>query len=132
MFASIVVEPEIVDVSRDLFASGFYNNSVQEAFKAVDIFIRDRTGSTDNGTPLMERIFSPKNPHLFWSERKTKSELNQQEGYQRIYAGAMLAIRNPTSHEHDWIDSAAEALELLAFAQHLLRMAKVASIRAST
>lgn len=125
IFSQSVVEKEIVDVSRDLFASGFYNQAVAEAFKAVDNYVRDKTElSSKNGSALMENAFSPKKPKLIWSERKTTSEKNEQEGYQRLFAGAMLAIRNPTTHEFDWVDSPDLALELLVFAQHLMRKAK--------
>ena len=56
----------------------------------------------------------------------SESEKNEHEGYLRIYAGAMRGIRNPTTHEFDWVDNSEEALELLLVAQHLLRKAKSA------
>jgi hypothetical protein len=40
----------------------------------------------------------------------------------------MLGIRNPTTHEFDWVDEPESALELIIFAQHLLRKAKVAEL----
>jgi hypothetical protein len=40
----------------------------------------------------------------------------------------MLGIRNPVTHEIKWIDDADVALELLVFAQHLIRKAKAAKI----
>ncbi|MEJ6389670.1 TIGR02391 family protein [Gymnodinialimonas ulvae] len=127
VFSQTVVEEEIVLVSRDLFASGHYNVAVAEAFKAVDNYVRDKTGlSSFSGSTLMENVFSSKKPKLVWSERKSISEKNEQDGYMRLYAGAMLGIRNPTTHEFNWVESAEVALELLVFAQHLLRKAKCA------
>lgn len=38
----------------------------------------------------------------------------------------MLGIRNPTTHEFGWVDDPEVALELIVFAQHLLRKAKAA------
>lgn len=128
VFSEAVTEPEIVNVSRDLFASGHYNLAVSEAFKAIDNFVRYKSGhQSQSGSKLMEAVFSPKNPKLVWSERISTSEKNEQEGYFRLYAGAMLGVRNPTTHEFDWVDSREVALELLVFAQHLLRKAKLCS-----
>jgi len=80
-----------------------------------------------SGTALMNQVFSPNDPKLVWSKRKTRSEKDQQEGYHRLFSGAMLGIRNPTGHEFSWIGEPEEALECLVFAQHLLRKAKSAT-----
>ena len=76
----------------------------------------------------MELVFSPNSPALSWTERKTASEQDEQKGYQRLYAGAMLGIRNPVTHEFNWVDDPDLALELLVFAQHLLKKAKFAQL----
>lgn len=129
VFARIITEPEIEGVCRDLFASGYYSIAVQEAYKAVDKFVSDRTGPTAfSGTQLMDIVFSPNSPVLKWTDRKTQSELDEQKGYHRLFAGAMLGIRNPVTHEFDWVEDPDVALELVVFAQHLLRKAKAAEI----
>jgi uncharacterized protein (TIGR02391 family) len=130
VFAITVTEPEIEAVSRDLFASGHYSLAVQEAYKAIDKYVGEKAGEALSGTSLMDLVFSPKTPILAWSDRKTKSEQDEQMGYQRLYSGAMLGIRNPVAHEFSWIDDQEIALELLVFAQHLLRKAKTARIEA--
>jgi uncharacterized protein (TIGR02391 family) len=127
VFVRLVVEPEIHGVSADLFVSGHYNLSVAEAFKAVDKFIAERVPHlAQNGTSLMDQVFAPNAPHLRWSDMKTASQLDEQKGYHRLYSGAMLGIRNPTTHEFGWVDDPELALELIVFAQHLLRKAKLA------
>lgn len=127
VFARLITEPEIHGVSSDLFVSGHYNLSVAEAFKAVDKFVGERVPYlAQNGTTLMEQVFAPGAPHLRWSEMKKSSEVDEQKGYHRLYSGAMLGIRNPTTHEFGWVDDAELALELIVFAQHLLRKAKSA------
>ncbi|MNE14456.1 hypothetical protein D3C80_1073370 [compost metagenome] len=129
VYARVITEPEIERVSRDLFASGYYSLAIQEAYKAVDKFVLEKAGSelSVTGTQLMEAVFSPSSPRLCWSERKTQSEVDEQKGYQRLYSGAMLGIRNPVTHEFNWVEEAEMALELVVFAQHLLRKAKSAS-----
>ena len=133
IFEKLINEPEIYDVSRDLFVGQFYNNAVQEAFTALDNYIRNRVGRhTKSGAALMREVFSKGSPLLEFSSLNTQSEMDEQEGYGHIYAGSMLGIRNPTTHEHQWIDNRETALECLIFCQHLLRKAKSASRSVST
>jgi uncharacterized protein (TIGR02391 family) len=131
VFAKTITDPEIENVSRDLFASGHYSLSVQEAYKAVEKFVQEKAREYGlSGTKLMQNVFSAETPRLYWSERRTTSESDEQKGYLMLYAGAMLGIRNPVTHEFNWIDEPEIALELLTFAQHLLRKARTASTTA--
>lgn len=122
----VVVEPEIVEVTRDLFVSGFYGNAVGEAFKVVDKLVAGKSGLSDSGTKLMRRAFNENSPLLCWSRRTTQSEKDEHEGYGHIFAGVMLGIRNPTFHEINWIQDADDALDLIVLAQHLVRKVKAA------
>ena len=132
LFGHLITEPEIVEVSRDLFVSGFYNQAVCEALKALDKFVQAKSGSMElSGAKLMQQVFSEIKPVLEWSSRQTISEKDQHNGYQRIFAGSMIGIRNPCTHEHGWVDDPDEALECISLAQHLLRKAK-ATTRAQT
>src|SRR5690606_2758786 len=54
VFSLLIVESEIVAVSRDLFASGHFSIALQEAFKAIEKMAQDRSGRTNSGTQLME------------------------------------------------------------------------------
>ena len=127
LFSKLITEREIINVSRDLFEGGYYNLSVSEAFKALDLFIKTKVGESElSGTKLVQRVFSTSNPELVWTECKTLSEKDQQRGYNLLYQGGFTGIRNPTSHELDWINEPEEALDALMLAQHLLRKAKSA------
>lgn len=129
LFSEIVTEPEIVEVSRDLFESGFYNQAVTEAFKALDLFIQDKVGRSDlTGTELMQLVFSTAKPMLHWTRRKTLSEQNEQKGYQLIYSGSFIGIRSPCTHAKEWVSDHSEALDLILMAQHLLRKARSARL----
>ena len=79
----------------------------------------------------MDLVFSPETPRLSWTSRTSKSELDERMGYQRLFSGAMLGVRNPVTHEFNWIEDQEVALELLVFAQHLLRKAKAARLDAA-
>lgn len=125
LFSVVIVEEEIVDVSRDLFASGHFSLAIQEAFKALEKYLQEKSGISMVGTTLMEQIFSPKNPSLVWSDRQSQSEKDEHSGYHRLFSGAMLGIRNPCTHEFKWVDDSSTALDILSFVQHLLRKAKL-------
>jgi uncharacterized protein (TIGR02391 family) len=128
LFAHFVTEPEIVAVARDLFVSGFYNQAVSEALKALDKYVQEKSECDDrSGTQLMNQVFSDTKPVLVWGNRKSQSEKDEHKGYMHLFMGSMIGIRNPVTHEHNWIDNAEEALECIVFAQHLLRKAKEAT-----
>jgi uncharacterized protein (TIGR02391 family) len=128
LFGYFIVEPEIVDVARDLFVSGFCSQAVNEAMKALDKLVQQKSDCpTLSGTSLMNTVFSEAKPRLVLSERSTTSEKDQHSGYHRIFSGSMLGIRNPCAHEHNWIDDVEEALECIVLAQHLVRKVKASS-----
>ena len=126
LFSLLIDEDELVSVSRDLFASGHFSIALQEAFKAIEKMAQERSGRTNSGTQLMEQIFSPNKPVLTWSNQEKQSQRDEQAGYMRLFSGAMLGIRNPCTHEFAWIDDPETALEIMIFAQHLLRKLKAA------
>lgn len=128
LFTQIVTEEENVAVCRDLFESGFYNQAVVEAFKALDIFIKKKAKATKvSGATLMNLVFSPSNPKLAWSERQSTSEEDEQKGYHFLFSGSFTGIRNPCTHEINWISDHETALDAILLAQHLLRKAKAAN-----
>jgi uncharacterized protein (TIGR02391 family) len=129
VLAKTVTEKEIIEVSRDLFASGHYSLAVQEAYKAVEKFVQSKANERGpSGTKLMQKVFSAESPRLFWTNRKITSEEDEQRGYMMLFMGAMTGIRNPVTHEFNWVEEEDIAPELLLFAQHLLRKAKTAEV----
>lgn len=130
LFRHIITEAEIIEVSGDLFESGFFNQAVEEAFKALDKFIQKKSGMTKHsGVDLMNNAFSPSKPKLAWSERTSPSEENEHKGYHLIFQGSFTGIRNPVTHEINWISDHQSALDAILVAQHLLRKAKSASVQ---
>lgn len=131
LFSHLVTEPEIESVCSDLFESGFYNQAVTEAFKALNKFIQDKSGRIDlSDTKLMQHIFSDNDPTLYWSDRNNISEKDEQKGYMFLFSGSFTGIRNPCGHEIDWIDNHQTALDAILLAQHLLRKARSANKKA--
>ncbi|NQV24714.1 MAG: TIGR02391 family protein, partial [Rhodopirellula sp.] len=56
----------------------------------------------------------------------TTSEKDEQKGFQFLFAGSILAVRNPRGHEYSIHDSPDECLDHLAIASVLLRRLETA------
>lgn len=94
------LHPEIERAIGKLFRDGHYANAVEDACKVLDGLVKIRSGKHDlSGTELMQFVFSPKNPILKFNELKTPTDLSEQQGMMFLYAGAMLAFRNPRAHQ---------------------------------
>lgn len=128
-FDVLVTHPLLTSATRQLFADQHYTRAVEQGFKAVNSLVKHRTGFTDEGRPLMERAFSPNGPKLAVNSLTTRTEKDEQTGTMFLYAGAMAGIRNVRTHDINHIDDASTALELLGFANYLMRIAQTATIR---
>jgi uncharacterized protein (TIGR02391 family) len=126
-FDEVVDDDELRATCRKLYLDGHYAMAVEEAFKCVNNIVKRLSGGSADGAALMRSVFSANNPSLKLNGMMTQSERDQQQGYMDIFAGAMTGIRNPRAHEHAYLDDPRTALELLALANHLARMARGAT-----
>lgn len=114
-FDALDLHPAIGRAAIKLFHDGHYANAVEDACKALDGLVQDKSGRPDlSGTDLMKTVFSAKNPTLRFSDLATETERSEQEGMMYLYAGAMLALRNPRAHKLIE-DSHEQALEYIGF-----------------
>lgn len=98
-FGQIEMHPEVEKACGVLFRDGHYANAVEDACKVLDMFVKLRSMKSElSGTELMQTVFSPKAPVLRFSELANESEKSEQQGMMFLYAGAMLALRNPRAH----------------------------------
>lgn len=98
-FGDLALQSDVARATTQLFEDGHYANAVEDACKVLDALVRMRSGRDDlSGTELMQAVFSPKNPVLKFSDLATDSEKSEQQGMMFLYAGAMLALRNPRAH----------------------------------
>jgi len=122
VFESLNIHPEIRSASARLFGDGHYAQSILEAYKALNNYVKARSGRTElDGKSLMSTVFSRDNPILALNSLRSTSDKDEQEGFMLLYMGAMAGIRNPKAHETVQQDDPFKTLEYLALASLLAR-----------
>jgi uncharacterized protein (TIGR02391 family) len=120
IFLIKITRPELIAHTKSLYVAGFYNQAVRESCLALDKLIqRISNNNTDTGVALVNKALSVSAPIVILNSGHATSEKNEQEGYYHIVRGIMSGIRNPTTHEHDWIQDPSVALDCIIFIQHL-------------
>lgn len=102
-----------------LYRQGRFDTAVFEAFKTLEVAIRDAAGFGHDlvGVPLVSRAFSVEDGPL----TDTATEKGERVALLNLMAGAIGSYKNPHSHRRVEI-TAAEAREMLLLASHLLRI----------
>ena len=106
---------------RNLFDDGHYSQATFEAFKFIDKEVQRLSNSSESGFKLMMSAFKDTPPHMGLTPMVSVSDKDEQKGYQFLFAGSMLAIRNPRGHEYSIVDSPDVCLDHLGFSSQLLR-----------
>lgn len=126
-FGDLDLHPEIERACAKLFEDGHYADAVENGCKVLDMLVKMRSMRTDpSGTELMQLVFSPRNPVLRFNDQTNDSERSEQQGMMYLFAGAMLALRNPRAHGlvQDHPESAVEYLSFLSMLAKSLNRAK--------
>jgi uncharacterized protein (TIGR02391 family) len=115
------LHPQVADACVDLFKGGHYANAIEDACKVLDLLVKMKSKRSDpSGTELMQLVFSAKTPLLKFNEQQNDSERSEQQGMMYLYAGAMLAFRNPRAHGL-LSDDPIAALEIIGFVNFLAK-----------
>lgn len=115
VFADLDLHPEIERASAQLYRDGHYANAIEDACKLLDAMVKMRSGIHDlSGTDLMQNVFSRNNPVLRFNSLESESDKSEQQGMMFLYAGAMLAFRNPRAH-NIIEDDPLKAMEYIGF-----------------
>lgn len=115
------IHPRLPAVVRELFDNSHYSQATFEAYKFVDKEVQRFSGSKKSGFKVMMQAFAVESPLIRLTPLASTSEKDEQRGFQFIFAGSILAIRNPRGHECDIIDSPDQCLDHLSLASLLLR-----------
>ncbi|MNM09424.1 hypothetical protein D3C81_195130 [compost metagenome] len=100
-----------------LFRQELFDNAVFEAFKVLEVSVRQAAGLGDEwiGTKLTNRAFHPKDGPL----TDKLAEPGEQLALMSLMSGAIGSYKNPQSHRHVGLQ-ASEAREMIIMASHLL------------
>ena len=115
------IHPSIPSRVRSLFDGGHFSQATFETFKFLDRVVQKYAAIDESGFKLMMKAFSESSPSLQLTSLSTQSERDEQKGFQFLFAGSMLAIRNPRGHEVSLSESPDQCLYHLSLASLLLR-----------
>lgn len=103
-----------------LFIKGDYDTAVFQAFKEVEIRVREKVGLGNElyGIDLMRKAFDPQIGKL--TDKQALSA--EKEAKSHLFAGSIGLFKNPSSHREVNYDDPQEAAELILFANYLLRL----------
>ena len=106
--------------SRRLFRGGQIELGVFAAMREVEVSLRDKSGSSNDliGVALARRALHPEKGPLV-DDRLEKGE---RQAIADLYAGALGAFNNPTSHRVVNYEDPARAADVIVLADLLLRM----------
>jgi len=92
------IHPKVLAFCRLELLQDNYFHAVFEASKGLAQYIRDKSGSTKDGSTLIDEVFPQRNPILAFNELKTETEKSEHVGFATLLKGCFAAIRNPPAH----------------------------------
>ena len=110
------LHPRIAQNVWASFLRGDYDTAVFQAFKEVEVRVREAAQYTDTdlGVGLMRKAFGESGPLADAAAHRA-----EQQALSDLFAGAIGSYKNPHSHRSVTIESA-EAAEMIVLASHLL------------
>lgn len=114
------LDPILVRKAKSLFIRGDYDTAVFQAFKEIEVRVRQKAGysSSKLGVSLMRDAFKPGVGPL------TDSSLDQgeQQAISDLFAGAIGKFKNASSHRDVEYNDPNEVADIIHLANQLLRM----------
>jgi len=115
-----VLDPRLASKVQNLFIRGDYDTAVFQAFKEVEIRVREKASlpQTLLGVDLMRTAFNHETGVL----TDYGQAVPERQATSHLFAGAIGLFKNPSSHRDvNWEDPQ-ECTELIYLANHLLRI----------
>lgn len=118
---------EVLKCCRDELMVEDYFHAVQEAAKSLCDRVRMMSGLSTDGTELIQKAFSIKDPYIAYNSLRTSSEQNQQNGLKEMLCGVIHMVRNVTAHELriHWDVNEKEAVDILTQISYLHKLLDV-------
>lgn len=122
-FALLNIHPKVLKASKKLFLNGHYSMAIFEAFKQVEISVKEKSGIRGKfGAALMQDAFSANTPILKVNDGEKDSDGDEQKGFMMLFTGAVIGIRDPKGHDNIEQKDPKVAMQYIAFASLLCRM----------
>lgn len=119
------LNPTIKELAKGKFDNYFYADSVETCLKELNSrvkqIVKEICGKEYDGSELMGRAFSLKDPIIKLADLSTETGQNIQKGYIQIFSGVMTGIRNPKTHQNISIDKKT-AIHLIFMCSQLFNM----------
>jgi uncharacterized protein (TIGR02391 family) len=111
------LDPIIMASVKPMFVRGEYDTAVFRAFKEVEVRLRAKDPSLApwSGLDLVNRAFGP-NGCLMQSAAKERVSMRD------LFVGSTAIFRNPVAHQEIKFDDPREVVDMICFANQLLRM----------
>lgn len=112
------LHPIVQKAAGELFRDGHYRQAILDTYIALVDAVKVKSGRQDlDNTPLMQTVFSIKNPVI-----SVSADTDEQLGFMWLFTGAVMGIRNPKAHRLIDQKDPQRTLEWLSFASVLLRV----------
>lgn len=113
------IHPTLLQDARPLFLQGRFETAVFEAFKALEVAVRNagNYGAGKIGVSLMSAAFHPENGPL----TDPTLEGGERQALMQLMSGAIGSYKNPASHRKVEI-TRDDAREMIILASHLLKI----------
>jgi uncharacterized protein (TIGR02391 family) len=117
----LLLHDRIRRVCIDIFNTGHHQAAVFEAFRILEVAIREAAGygQNEHGETMINNAFNEKTGGPLVDFTAPESE---QRALRFLMVGSNGLFRNPRGHRDVELDDPKEAAELLIVASHLLRM----------
>ena len=99
----------------ELLAENYFH-TVFEAAKSIAESIRQKTGLSEDGSELIDKAFSIKNPLIKINSLSNETEESEHKGFANLIKGVFGMFRNTTAHSHKiiWNINEEDALDILS------------------
>jgi uncharacterized protein (TIGR02391 family) len=126
--SATTLHEELRGAAYDALVRGNFQQAVAEAFRVVEVKVRNAAGIEGVGATLMRAAFHEDTGPL----RPDVGDRGERQALPHLFAGAFGWVRNPASHRDVPMDDVTHAIEQLMLASLLLRIVdgQIASNRA--
>lgn len=110
------LDPVLMRTVKPLFLRGDYDTAVFRAFKEVEVRVRKKSGlKTEYGRDLMNKAFGENGALM-------RENSDDRKSARELFAGAIGFCKNRSSHHEIQFENPREVVDMICFANQLLRI----------